>query len=99
MSEGKVISIRGVVVDIQFPEDSTPKVYDALVIEDKKLGKITLEVEAVIDSGLVRCVAMTNVYGLKRGATVKNTGKAIEVPVGDETLGRIFNVLGSNDEG
>ncbi len=100
MSEGKVISIRGVVVDIQFPEDSTPKVYDALVIDDKNLGKITLEVEAVIDSGLVRCVAMTNVYGLKRGAIVQNTGKAIEVPVGDVTLGRIFNVLGEViDEG
>lgn len=100
MSEGKVISIRGVVVDIQFPEDATPKVYDALVIEDNNLGKITLEVEAVIDSGLVRCVAMTNVYGLKRGTSVKNTGRAIEVPVGDQTLGRIFNVLGEViDEG
>ncbi len=100
MPEGKVISIRGVVVDIQFPSDATPKVYDALVIDDKKLGKITLEVEAVLDLGLVRCVAMTHVYGLKRGATVQNTGKPIEVPVGEPTLGRIFNVLGEVvDEG
>ena len=100
MAEGKVLTIRGIVIDVQFPEDQTPKVYDALVIEDKKLGKITLEVEAVLDRGLVRTVAMSNVYGLKRGAAVSNTGKPIEVPVGKETLGRIFNVLGEPiDEG
>src|SRR5438128_670794 len=94
MNEGKVISIRGVVVDVSFPEDKTPKINDALVVENKKLGVLTLEVGAVLDTGLVRAVAMGNVYGLARGMKVKNTGRAIEVPVGSQTLGRIFNVLG-----
>ncbi len=99
-AEGKIISIRGVVVDVQFPEDHTPEIYDALHIEDKKLGSITLEVEAVIGPGLVRTVALTDVYGLQRGATVTNTGKPIEVPVGEEALGRILNVQGQViDEG
>lgn len=100
MAEGKVISIRGVVVDIRFPEDQTPKIYDALVIEDPKLGKTTLEVEAILEPGVVRTVAMGNVYGLTRDSRVTNTGGPIEVPVGEEGLGRIFNVLGEVvDEG
>jgi len=100
MSNGKVISIRGVVVDVQFPEDQTPYVYHALRIEDKNLGTVTLEVEAVIGEGLVRCVALKDVYGLKRGAVVTDTGKPIEVPVGEHVLGRILNVEGQIvDEG
>ncbi len=100
MSQGKVISIRGVVIDVQFPEGHTPHVYDALKIDDKNLGIVTLEVEAVLGEGLVRCVALKDVYGMKRGALVSNTGKAIEVPVGKETLGRILNVEGQIvDEG
>ena len=100
MSEGTIISVRGVVVDIQFPEDKTPHVYDALVLEDKKLGKLVFEVEAVIGSGMVRTVCMSHTYGLSRGAKVRNTGSAIEVPVGEPTLGRIMNVLGEAiDEG
>jgi len=94
MDEGKIISIRGVIVDVQFEEDETPQIYDALVIEDKKLGKITLETEAILRPGVVRALVMGNVFGLNRGAKVLNTGKAIQVPVGDQTLGRIFNVLG-----
>lgn len=100
MTEGKVVSIRDVVVDILFPVDQTPRVYDALIIEDKKLGKITLEVQSILDEGKVRAIALTNVFGLKRGTIVKNTGKTIEVPVGEAGLGRIFNVLGEVvDEG
>jgi len=100
MAQGKVISIRGVVIDVQFPEDQTPNIYDALTIEDKKLGTITLEVEAVIGPGLVRTVALTDVYGLPRGVNVSNTGHPIEVPVGDAVLGRIMNVQGRMiDEG
>jgi len=100
MIQGKVISIRGVVIDVQFPEGYTPHVYDALKIDDKNLGIVTLEVEAVLGEGLVRCVALKDVYGMKRGALVSNTGKAIEVPVGKETLGRILNVEGQIiDEG
>lgn len=100
MNEGIIISIRDVVVDVQFKENETPKIYDALIVEDPKLGKIILEVEAIIEEGLVRTLATANVYGLKRGTKVKNTGKPIEVPVGPQTLGRIFNVLGEVvDEG
>lgn len=100
MIKGIISSVRGVVVDVQFPEDKTPGIYDALVLEDKKLGKILFEVEAVLEPGLVRTVAMGSVYGLSRGMEVTNSGKPIDVPVGDETLGRIFNVLGEViDEG
>ena len=94
MNTGTIISIRGVVVDVQFPEKETPKIYDALEIEHDKLGKITLEVEAILEPGLVRTVAMGSVFGLNRGLKVSNTGKSIEVPVGEKTLGRLYNVLG-----
>lgn len=94
MQNGKIISIRGVVVDIEFPIDQTPRTYDALVVEDKKFGKLVFEVEGVLEPGVVRTVAMGNVFGLSRGMLVSNTGKPIEVPVGEETLGRLFNVLG-----
>ncbi len=94
MKEGKITSIRGVVVDIQFPEEHSPKIYDALTVENKAVGKLTFEVEAILGDGVVRTVAMGNVYGLRRGDEVMNTGKPIEVPVGEEGLGRIFNVLG-----
>ncbi len=94
MSEGKITAVRGVVVDAQFPEDETPRIYDALVVENKEVGNLTLEVEAILGNGRVRALAMGNVYGLQRGAKVANTGKPIEVPVGEKYLGRIFNVLG-----
>ena len=100
MIKGIISAVRGVVVDVQFPEDKTPGIYDALVLDDKKLGRTVFEVEAVLEPGLVRAVAMGNVFGIARGMEVENTGKPIEVPVGDETLGRIFNVLGEViDEG
>lgn len=106
MNQGKIISIRGVVVDVKFNENETPKVYDALMIEDlpagrqgKTLGKLILEVAIVLKPGVVRVLAMGNVYGLKRGTTVLNTGGPIEVPVGEKTLGRIFNVLGEAVDG
>ncbi len=100
MIEGKIIAIRGVVVDVEFPEDKTPKVYDALVLsssakatEDKGI-ELTFEVEAILDQGIVRTVVMGNVYGLRRGTKVSNTEKTITVPVGEETQGRIMDVLG-----
>ncbi len=100
MSQGTIVSIRGVVVDVQFPEKDTPLIYDALYLEHKTLGKVVFEVEAIIEPGLVRTVAMGNVFGLSRGTTVYNSGKSIEVPVGEKTLGRLFNVLGEViDEG
>lgn len=94
MIEGKIIAIRGVIIDVEFEEEQTPKIYDALVIQDKVLGKLTLEVEIILGPGLVRTLAMGNVEGLRRGMTVENTNSSIQVPIGEETLGRIFNVLG-----
>ncbi len=94
MADGKIISVRGVVVDVQFEEDETPQIYDALTVNDKDLGELTLEVEAILRPGLVRAVVMGNAFGLRRGIKTVNTGKPIQVPVGRETLGRVFNVLG-----
>lgn len=94
MTEGIIISVKGVVVDAQFPLDQTPKVYDALIVENDKIGKLTLEVEAIIGEGTVRAVAMGETTNLKRKTKILNTGKPIEVPVGEEGLGRIYNVLG-----
>ncbi len=104
MPKGKIIAVRGVVVDVEFPEKETPQIYEALTLEivtpDKKKKTLILEVEAILGEGLVRAVAMGEVYGLKRGTVVTNTEKPIEVPVGKETLGRLFNVLGEPiDEG
>lgn len=95
MIEGKIVSIRNVVVEVQFNEKETPRIYDALYSEDKSSGKIIFEVQAILGPGLVKSLAMGNVYGLKRGMKIINTGKPIEVPVGEETLGRIFDVLGN----
>src|SRR3989344_6849263 len=94
MNEGKIISIRGVVVDVEFKENETPQIYEALIVKNKDESNLILEVQAVLNTGLVRAVAMGDVFGLSRGMKVQNTGKPIQVPVGKETLGRIFNVLG-----
>ncbi len=100
MATGKIVAVRGVVVDIQFPENETPNIYEALEFHDKKTGKTVFEVEAVLEPGLVRTVAMGNVFGVSRGTEVTSTGKPIEIPVGEESLGRIMNVLGETiDEG
>ncbi|MBI1863152.1 F0F1 ATP synthase subunit beta [Candidatus Microgenomates bacterium] len=101
MSQGKIVSVRGVVVDVEF-EGKTPNIYDALLTQidrDGKKEQLTLEVQSILDEGLVRTVAMGDVFGLRRGQEVTNTGKTIEVPVGEETLGRIFNVLGEVIDG
>ena len=94
MTEGTIVSIRGVVVDVQFPEGEMPRIYEALEIETKETGKLIFEVQALLQNNLVRTVAMGSVYGLKRGLKVKALGHTIEVPVGEATLGRIFDVLG-----
>ncbi|MCW8956094.1 MAG: F0F1 ATP synthase subunit beta [Gammaproteobacteria bacterium] len=91
MSAGKVVEIIGAVVDVEFPRDSIPKVYDALKIDDAGL---TLEVQQQLGDGVVRTIAMGPTDGLKRGLTVSNTGSPIMVPVGQKTLGRVMNVLG-----
>ena len=91
METGKVVEIIGAVIDVQFPRESIPNIYDALKIDD---GNLTLEVQQQIGDGIVRTIAMGTTDGLKRGLNVTNTGAPINVPVGEKTLGRIMNVLG-----
>jgi len=92
MSSGKIVQIIGAVVDVEFPRDALPKVYDALTVEEAGL---TLEVQQQLGDGVVRAIAMGTTDGLKRDLAVSNTGKAISVPVGQKTLGRIMDVLGN----
>src|SRR5210317_984958 len=92
MSSGKVVQVIGAVIDVEFPRDSVPKVYDALTISDKGL---TLEVQQQLGDGVVRAIAMGSSEGVSRGLAVENTGAPISVPVGTETLGRIMDVLGN----
>ena len=92
MSTGNIVEIIGAVVDVQFPRGDMPKVYDALKIESAGL---TLEVQQQLGDGVVRTIAMGSTDGLRRGLDVVNTGEAIQVPVGQATLGRIMDVLGN----
>jgi F-type H+/Na+-transporting ATPase subunit beta len=95
MSNGIIVQVIGAVVDVQFPQDAVPKVYDALKIVSEGQSKgLVMEVQQQIGGGVVRCIAMGTSDGLRRGAEVINTGEAIKVPVGIKTLGRIMNVLG-----
>ena len=91
MSSGEVVQIIGAVVDVEFPREALPKIYDALKIEDRDL---TLEVQQQLGDGIVRTIAMGASEGLTRGLPVVNTGGPIQVPVGQKTLGRIMDVLG-----
>ena len=92
MSSGKVVQVIGAVIDVEFPRDSVPQVYDALTVADKGL---TLEVQQQLGDGVVRAIAMGPSEGVSRGLNVENTGAPISVPVGTETLGRIMDVLGN----
>ena len=91
MSSGKVVQIIVAVVDVEFPADSIPQVYNALVVDESGL---TLEVQQQIGDGVARCIAMGSSDGLKRHLSVTDTGAPISVPVGKKTLGRIMDVLG-----
>ena len=91
MATGKVTEVIGAVVDIEYPADQVPKVYDALRIEEHNL---TLEVQQQLGGGVVRTIGMGATEGLKRGMEAVDTGNPISVPVGEKTLGRIMNVLG-----
>ena len=95
---GTVTEVRGVVVDVTFDSDATPKVYDALTIKEKEMD-LVLEVQAVLGDGRVRTVSMGATYGLRRGMKVHNTGQPITIPVGKETLGRMFDILGQPIDG
>ena len=98
MQQGQIVQCIGAVVDIQFPRDSMPHVYDALVLGDagNSLAEVglTFEVQQQLGDGVVRTIALGSSDGLRRGMKVNNTGKPISVPVGEATLGRIMDVLG-----
>ncbi|ELC7364983.1 F0F1 ATP synthase subunit beta [Stenotrophomonas maltophilia] len=91
MSQGKIVQIIGAVVDVEFPRESVPKVYDALKVDNTE---ITLEVQQQLGDGVVRTIALGSTDGLKRNLVATNTDRGITVPVGAGTLGRIMDVLG-----
>ena len=92
MSAGNIVQVIGAVVDVEFPRESIPRVYDALTLKD---GDLVFEVQQQLGDGIVRTIAMGSSEGLKRGLTIENTGAPITVPVGEETLGRVLDVLGN----
>lgn len=92
MSSGRIVQIIGAVIDVEFPRDSVPKVYDALLVDGQEL---TLEVQQQLGDGIVRAIAMGSTEGVSRGLEVANSGAPIQVPVGTKTLGRIMDVLGN----
>ena len=93
MSSGKIVQIIGAVLDVEFPSDAIPNIYDALIVEGEGVNT-TLEVQQQLGDGIVRTIALGSTDGLQRGLSVRNTGEAISIPVGTKTLGRIMNVLG-----
>ncbi len=98
-AQGKIVQCIGAVIDIEFPRDAIPKVYDALVLAEEGDGSfaekgLTFEVQQQIGDGVVRTIALGSSDGLRRGMRVSNTGNPIEVPVGPAVLGRIMDVLG-----
>jgi F-type H+/Na+-transporting ATPase subunit beta len=93
MSSGNIVQIIGAVVDVEFPRESIPNIFHALVVDEKGVDT-TLEVQQQLGDGVVRTIALGSTDGLKRGLKVNNTEAPISVPVGEKTLGRIMNVLG-----
>src|SRR5688572_24948510 len=96
---GTIVQSIGAVIDIEFPREGMPSIYDALVLEESAEGGLvekglTFEVEQQLGDGVVRCIALGSSDGLRRGMKVKSTGAPIAVPVGSGTLGRIMDVLG-----
>ena len=91
--EGKVVQVIGTVVDVEFPNDKLPEIYNALELEVDG-EKLVLEVEQHVGNNWARCLALGATEGVSRGLIVRDTGAAVSVPVGKASLGRIFNVLG-----
>jgi F-type H+/Na+-transporting ATPase subunit beta len=94
LATGKIVQIQGVVIDVEFPPDQLPQIYNALIVERQEEGPLTLEVQQHLGNDWIRAVAMSGTEGLRRGSEVKDTGHPIQVPVGPSTLGRIMNVTG-----
>src|SRR5512141_2314132 len=96
--EGRIVQCIGAVIDIQFPRDNMPRVYDALTLVEEANSfaekGLTFEVEQQLGDGVVRCIALGSSDGLRRGMKVKNTGVPISVPGGPGTLGRMMDVVG-----
>ncbi len=92
VAEGRITQIIGAVIDVEFPRESIPRIYDALKLKE---GNLTLEVQQQLGDGVVRTIAMGSSEGLRRGLAVMSTGAPIQVPVGQATLGRIMDVLGA----
>src|SRR3954465_5155154 len=102
MNIGKIVQVIGPVVDVQFPENALPPIYQALTVEFTAAGKkelLTLEIQQHLGGGVARSIAMSSSEGLVRGMEVKDTGAPISVPVGDGVLGRIFDVTGTPVDG
>lgn len=100
MAIGDIIQVIGPSVDIRFPENEVPKLLNAIKVNDKeKKIDLTLEVIQIIGNNTVRCIALESTDGLSRGMKAEDTGSAITVPVGDQVLGRMFNVLGQTIDG
>ena len=91
--KGKVVQVIGTVVDVEFPPDNLPGIYNALEM-DVDGRKLVLEVEQHVGNNWARCLALGATEGVARGLEVSDTGAAVSVPVGEASLGRIFNVLG-----
>ena len=92
MGSGSIVQVIGAVIDVEFPREEVPRIYDALLIDEQE---ITLEVQQQLGDGLVRTIAMGSSEGISRGLSVSNTAAPISVPVGEGTLGRIMDVLGN----
>ena len=92
MGSGRIVSVIGAVIDVEFPREEVPEVYEALKVDEKGL---TLEVQQQLGDGVVRTIAMGTSEGVSRGLAVTNTKEPIMVPVGEQTLGRIMDVLGA----
>ena len=93
--KGKISQIMGAVVDVTFEDNQLPEIYNALEVDTNENDKLTLEVAQHIGESVVRTIAMDSTDGLKRGQSVADKGAPISVPVGDQTLGRMFDVLGN----
>ena len=99
---GHITQVIGSTFDAEFPEESLPKIYNALVVETKVKSipiKVVGEVQQHLGGGRVRCVALSSTDGMVRGMEVTDTGASLSVPVGKETLGRVFNLLGDPIDG
>lgn len=101
---GKVLKVSGTIIDVKFPERQTPKIFNKLKVKIPKSPTypervISLEVAQQLGDYIVRCMALENIFGIRRGLEVVDTGSSIKVPVGPETLGRVFDVLGNPIDG